>query len=61
MSWPALADWQASPARAAEQRLAASVVPAVSGSLGERGIYGRDLQGGKGGGMQTRCEVTKMV
>jgi hypothetical protein len=25
------------------------------------GIYRRDLQGEKGGGMQTRCEVTKMV
>jgi hypothetical protein len=25
------------------------------------GIYRRDLQGEKGGGMQTRCEVTKTV
>lgn len=32
-----------------------------SGSFGERGIYCRDLQRGKGGRMQTRCEVSKMV
>jgi hypothetical protein len=31
-----------------------------SGSLGERGIYRRDLPRGKGGRMQTRCEVTKV-